>query len=108
MWPWLGLGGRSWEGCASGVLWPQVTAFQGGGRSWWSRGGEQDVFPPPLPCLVLLHPLTEAPLSAGHGVDTVCINKIPFWPVCVSASAKSCFEAGSDKTWLSRERAQTG
>lgn len=82
-------------------------AFRGGGRSWW-EGRQQDVFPPPLSSPVLLRPLTEALLSARQRVDTICINKIPFWPVCIPASAKSWFEAGSDKIWLSRERAKTG
>lgn len=45
-------------------------------------------------------------LSARPGMDTIYINKIPFWPVCISASAKSCSEVESDKIWLSRERAK--
>lgn len=70
-------------------------------------GRAQGVLPPPLssldPDTHLLSPFCL--VSAGWTPRT---KKIPLWPVCVPASAKSQLEAASDKIWPSRGRVGEG
>lgn len=92
--------------CPWGIVALSQRAFHEAAGSGMGRGGpftpgqdgQQGVLAPsPLCTPDPQHPLTEPLLAARHWVDTLCINKILFWPVCVPASAKSWFEATSDK-----------
>lgn len=82
-----------------------------GGRPWWWES------PSPLagqgsgvsysPAILSDTHLPSPFCLLGTGW-TVCISKIPFWPVCVPASAKSRLEPRSDEIWLSPEKVQEG
>ena len=109
MWPWLGLEAAVARLCPVLQPWaaePSEVAGPGGRRvlhPWLGRAAGCPTAPAVLSDTHLPSPFCL--LGTGW---TVCISKIPFWPVCVPASAKSRLEPRSDEIWLSPERVQEG